>query len=230
MLGAGIARAEESAVELSARQKLAEVIIAKPENQPKLLGELADTGSKTAHDVLNAWTRGGVYLYAAAAGSKIPVLLEDQQDAKGKARAVRVDTGEFLKDDKGTELRFGDSDLTTADTDMTLRKVIQRTMDSLALADKDSETRRSAVVKLGNSQKPQYIPILQARLNKESNAGVRRAIEEATSVLQLFDSDPGVQIKAVNRLAQLAGHRLPRESATFCRPAKIARQRRKPRR
>jgi len=203
LFGFGIARADESAEELAARHKLAELIIAKPEDQPKLLSELADTGSKTAHDVLSAWTRDGVYLYVAQGGSKVPVLLEDQQDGKGKARAVRVDDGQFLKDDKGVELRFSTSDLNTADTDLALRKVIQRTMDSLALADKDPETRRSAVVKLGNSQKPQYIPLLQARLEKETNKGVRRAIEEAMCVLRLADADTGVEIKAIQRLAEL---------------------------
>ena len=203
LAGAGMVRAEESAEELAARQKLAELITAKTEDQPKLLSELADTGSKTAHDVLNAWTRDSVYLYAPPGSAKVPVLLEDQQDAKGKARAVRVDNGQFLKDDKGAELRFGASDLHTADTDMALRKVIQRTMDSLALADKDPETRRSAVSKLGNSQKLQYLPILQARLDKETNIGVRRAIDEAMSLLRLADPDPAVETAAVNRLAQL---------------------------
>ena len=133
------------------RQKLAELIAAKAEDQPRLLAELADTGSKTVSEVLNAWTRDSVFLYEAPDGSKVPVLLEEQQDAGGKARAVRIIDGQFLKDAKGVELRFGSSDLNSAETDMGLRKVIQRTMDSLALSDKDPEVRRSAVSKLGNS-------------------------------------------------------------------------------
>jgi urea transport system permease protein len=203
LLGAVVASAAESAKELAARQKLAEVILARPEDQAKLLGELADTGSKTAHDVLNAWTRGGVYLYVAPGGAKVPVLLEDQQDGKGKARAVSVADGQFLKDDKGVELRFDANALNAADTDMALRRVIQRTMDSLALSDQDPDTRRSAVSKLGNSQRLQYIPLLQARLDKETDASVRRAIVEAMSLLRLADPDPAVETEAINQLARL---------------------------
>lgn len=201
--GTGMARAAESATELEARKKLAEVIVAKPEDQPKLLSELVDTGSKTAHDVLTAWTRDGIYMYGAPGGAKVPVQLEDQQDAQGKARAIRVDDGQILKDDKGVELHFGSGDLEAAETDMALRKVIQRTLDSLALADKDPEVRHSAVSKLGNSQKLQYLPILQARLTRETNAEVRRAIEEAIAMLQLGDTNTDVKISAVNHLAEL---------------------------
>src|ERR1700722_5145120 len=148
LCGATVVRAAESAEDTAARQKLAQLLVAKPEEQPKLLSELTDSGSKLTHDVLNAWTHDGVFIYPAPDGSKIPVILEDQLDAQGKARATRVVDGLYLKDDKGVELRFGSSDLNSVDTDMALRKVIQQTMDSLALADKDPDVRRSAVSKL----------------------------------------------------------------------------------
>ncbi|HZV34128.1 MAG TPA: urea ABC transporter permease subunit UrtB, partial [Verrucomicrobiae bacterium] len=185
------------------RQKLAQAITAAAPEQAKLVGELGESGSKLVRDVLGAWTRDGVYLYDAPDGSKVPVLLEDQQDAQGKARAIRVSDGQFLKDDKGAELRFGSSDLSTADTDMALRKAIQQALDTLELSNPDPDARRTAVMKLGNSQKAQYLPVLKARLDKEANAEVRRAIEEAVSVLQLGDPDENVQISAINRLAQL---------------------------
>jgi urea transport system permease protein len=203
LLGPGGVRAAETAEDLAARQKLAQLLIAKPEDQPKLLSELVDAGSAIPREVLSAWTRDSVYLFPAPDGTKVPVLLEEQQDAKGKARAVRIVDGQYLKDAQGADLRFGSSELNTADTDSALRKVIQQTMDSLALADHDPEVRRSAVSKLGNSQKTQYLPILQARLPKETNVGVRRAIEEAVCLLQLADRDPAVETQAINRLAEL---------------------------
>src|SRR5581483_11279756 len=158
-----LAADDDSAV----RQKLSAAILATGGDQQKLLTELADSGSKTVADVLTAWSHDGVFIYEAA-GAKTPILLEEQQDASGKARAIRISNGAVLKDDKGVELRFGNSDLNTADTDMRLRSTIQQTLDMLALAAPDVEARRSAVFKLGNSQKVRYIPILQARLTKET--------------------------------------------------------------
>ncbi len=75
----------------------------------------------------------------------MPVLLEDQQDADGKARAIRIGDGQFVKDASGKELRFGDSDLNTADTDMRLRSAIQQVLDTLSLSDPDPDARYSAV-------------------------------------------------------------------------------------
>lgn len=195
--GAAPATNDETAV----RQKLAQAILAEGKDQVALLTELGDTGSKLVSDVLLAWTRDGVYLYDAADGSKVPVLLEDQQDAAGKARAIRIIDGLFLKDASGKELRFGDSDLNTVDTDMRLRNAIQQTLDTLALSDPDPDARSSAVTKLGYSLKEKYIPILQGRMAKEKDAFVQRSIREAIACLQLNDSDPAVQTAAVKVLA-----------------------------
>ena len=185
------------------RHELVQAILSQGPEQQKLLTELAETGSKLAGQVLTAWTRDGIYLYAAPDGSKVPVVLEDQQDADGKASAVRIADGTLLKGPDGMELKFGDSDLPTADTDMRLRSTIQQTLDTLALSAPDPDERRSAILKLGNSQKQKYIPILQARLQKEQNAGVRESLREGVALLQLGDTNPAVQIAAVNELGTL---------------------------
>jgi urea transport system permease protein len=185
------------------RQKLVETILGEGQAQQKLLNELAESGAKIVHDVLTAWTHDGVYLYDGPDASKIPVLLDDQLDGEGKARAIRIIDGQFLKDANGKELRFASADLNNAETDMRLRSSIQQSMDTLALSAANPEERNSAVLKLGNSQKPRYIPILQARLAKETNVAVRRSLDEAIALLQLADSDPKVEIAAVQHLAQL---------------------------
>ena len=100
------------------RQQLVQTILSSGADQQKLLGGLSETGSKLVGEVLLAWTRGAVYLYPAADGTQVPVLLEDSQDASSKARAIRIIDGQFLKDPTGKEVRFGDSDLNAADTDM----------------------------------------------------------------------------------------------------------------
>jgi len=185
------------------RQKLVQTILSEGPTQQKLLNELADSGSKVVHDVLSAWTRDGVFFFDGPDGSKIPVILDDQLDADGKARATRIVDGQFVKDVSGTELRFASADLNNAEADMRLRSSIQQTLDALALASPNPEERNSAVLKLGNSQKPHYIPILQARLTKETNMALRRSIDEAIALLQLADSDPNVQVAATRHLGEL---------------------------
>ena len=197
------APASETTGTNAVRTELVEAILGTGAEQQNLLNELADTGSKLAGNVLTAWTLEEVYIYTAPDGSQVPVLFEDQQDAEGKSRAIRIIDGQFLKDVNGKELHFSQSDLNSADTDMRLRRMIQRVLDMLALSDPDPDARRSAVTKLGDSQKEGYVPILQSRLAKEENASVKRAIVEAIATLQLGDSNPAVQIAAVKQLASL---------------------------
>ncbi len=189
--------------EVAARKLLVQAILSSGADQQKQLTEVGDTGSKIAGDILKAWVRDEVFLYPASDGSKVPVMLEDLHGASGKARAIRISNGLYVKDASGAELRFGESELDTADTDMRLRTVISQTVDTLGLASPDVQSRWSAVSKLGNSQKISYIPILQARLLKEPDATVKRAIMEGVATLQLHDKDPAVQIAAIEQLQKL---------------------------
>ncbi|MFO1487155.1 MAG: urea ABC transporter permease subunit UrtB [Verrucomicrobiota bacterium] len=196
-----LGRAEDDA---AIRQKLAQAILSSGDEQKKLLDELGDTGRKFLREPLLAWTRDGVFLFESTnATGKIPLMLEEQTDADGKARAILLADGSFLKDDKNQELRFGSSDLTAADTDAGLRLKIQQTLDTLALSDPDPNARATAITKLGNSQKPKNIPVLQARLTKETDTDVKRTIQEAIALLQLGSTDPQVQITAATQLADL---------------------------
>jgi urea transport system permease protein len=202
LLGCFSAKADATP-DAAIRQKLVQTILSQGQPQQKLLNDLAESGAKVVHDVLTAWTRDGVYLYDGPDASKVPILLDDQLDADAKARAIRIIDGQFIKDAGGKELRFASDDLKNVETDMRLRSSIQQSMDTLALASPNPEERNSAVLKLGNSQKPRYIPILQARLAKETDASVRRSMDEAIALLQLADPDPKVQIAAVQHLARL---------------------------
>ncbi|MGH7973414.1 MAG: ABC transporter permease subunit, partial [Limisphaerales bacterium] len=86
---------------------------------------------------------------------------------------------------------------------MRLRSAIQQTLDSLELAAPDPASRSSAAMKLGNSQKPRYIPVLEARLGKERDGSVRKALQEGVALLQLANTDLQVQIAAVRQLEHL---------------------------
>ena len=185
------------------RHKLAQAILAEGADQQKSLGELSDSDSKFVAEVLGAWLRDSVFVYSSSDGAKIPVLLEEGQDTDGKSRALRIDTGEPLKDPQGADLRFAAADLSPADTDMRLRSTIQQTIDTLALSDPNPSSRRSAVLKFGNSQKPTYIPLLQKKLSTEKDSEVRKAIKEAVALLQLSSTDTKVQMAAIEQLGQL---------------------------
>jgi len=188
--------------EAGVRQELSQVIFAEGPERVKLLNDIAHSGSKLAREVLTAWTRDGVFLYDGPGSAKLALLLEEQQDSEGKSRAIRIDTGRFLAGADGKDLRFAAADLTAADTDMKLRQAIQSALDTLALADPNAETRRSAASKLGNSAKAQYLPVLEDRLAIEPNAEVRRTLNEAIALLQLANTNPAVQLDAVRRLAK----------------------------
>lgn len=186
------------------RPKLVQAILSSGTEQQTFLTDLGDTDSKLVTEVLFSWTRDTVYLYVAPDGSKVPVQLEEQPpDADGKVRAIRIMDGLPVKDAAGKQLRFADSDLTAVETDMHLRSAIQQTLDMLALSNPDPDARWSAITKISNSQKVSYIPILQARLTKETDTRVKKAIHEAVALLQLGDSDPAVKINAIKQLAAL---------------------------
>ena len=83
------------------RALLVRAMLSKGPDQLKLLTELSNSGSRFARESLNAWTHDEVLLYTAPDGAKVPVILEEQQDAQGKAPALRIDTGHRLVDPQG---------------------------------------------------------------------------------------------------------------------------------
>ena len=194
------ARAQDEA---AIRAKLCHAILSEDVEQQQLLMEISETGSRLVHDVLIAWTRDGVFIYDAGNGAKLPILLEDQTDSDGKARAIRIDNGKYLTGDKNQELHLAATDLTSAETSAALRSLINKAMDTLALSDPNPADRATAVLKLGNSQKPKNIEVLQARQTKETDVAVKKNISEAIAMLQLADHDPKVQIAALQQLAAL---------------------------
>ena len=190
--------------ESATRKELVQTLLSTGDDQQKLLNDLALNPSKIVHDILLSWTRDEIYIYETPNnGPKVPVLLEEQQNADGKVRAFRVDNAKVLTDDAGKELLFDPTELNTVDRDMRLGSAIQQTLDMLAIADPDAQVRLEAAQKLGKSQKSQFIPILQARLPKENDTKVKKALNVAIATLNLYDSNPDTQIGAIDQLGKL---------------------------
>ncbi len=199
-----VLRAAQPGGDEEARQELVKAILSSGDERQNLFNDLATNPLPIVHDTLLAWTKDEIYLYPSPNnGPTIPVLLEDQQNADGKVRAFRIDTGKVLTGDKGQEIWFDPSELNTVDTDMRLRGTIQQVLDRLALSDPNPVARAESVGKLGKSQKLQNIPVLQAVLATEKNGTVKKAIKVAIADLKLHDPDPETQIAAINDLAKL---------------------------
>ncbi len=200
--------ASESATPESAvRQQLAKTIPHRRSGSSRPILRSSPTlgVQAVAHDVLIAWTRESVYIYETN-DAKVPDYARGADGfRRGKARAIRIVDGQFLKDDKGCEVNsiLPAQDLTAADTDMRLRSAIQQPLDALALSDPNPDARRSAILKLGNSGKEKNIVLLQARQEKETNVEVKKSLNEAIALLQLGSADSGVQISAIQKLGAM---------------------------
>src|SRR5258708_588818 len=191
--------------EAAIRQTISQAVTSSAADQDAILEQIAASGvvTKTEHDLLTSWNNGEIYLYDDPTGKSIPVVLE-QSDTSDKTRAFRVDTGELLKDPSGAPVMIDPTTATAADINTALRKKIQRTLDLLSLSDPNPDVRRGTAFKLGTSQKLENLPVLEARLKTETDAGVKKVLVQAMALLQLADTaHPDRQIAAANELAKI---------------------------
>ena len=189
--------------EAELRKRIVEVILSDSDGREADIRSLASTGSRLIRDILLAWPKDRILLFEPSGGVKIPALIEEETDSDGKCRAFRIDTGALLSDASGKPLKFAVSELTTAETDSSLRSWIQRGLDTLALSDPSSEARKTAVLKLGNSKKMSNLVVLKDRFDIEPEAEVRKAIQESMALLHIGDPDLAVRKAAIQELGRL---------------------------
>jgi urea transport system permease protein len=179
-----------------ARPLLAQAIIAAPEAQPELIRQIGETGSPFARRVLTAWRQGEVFVHAFPDGTLVPWIWEGEIP-------TRIDNNEPLKDQTGAVVPIDRSTAKAVDTTSKLRKAIKGAVDFLTIADPDPQARRSAIAKLGFEQKPEFLPVLEARRAKESRKDVLRTIDESIALIQLRIADEAIQLSALKRLKEL---------------------------
>ena len=168
------------------RQQLIEAVLAEGEDQPEKIEALAETGSGMVAAVLAQWRAGNLLVDASPDGAKVLFTREGID-------AVRLDTG----------VKFSPLAPKEVETTSKTRKAIKNALDLIAVASPDPELRSAAIRKLGMTQNTDYLPMLEARQVKESDAGVRKALVEAISVMQLADEDDVVCIAAVRKLGEI---------------------------
>src|ERR1051326_7866033 len=92
--------------------------------QIELIRKLNEASDPLIEQALAAWRLGSLFLLETN-DTRTPFFLDAQTDSDGKARAIRVADGEFIKDSSGQPLAFMAGELTPVDTTSKLRKAIK---------------------------------------------------------------------------------------------------------
>ncbi len=168
------------------RQQLIEAVLTEGEDQPEKIEALAETGSGMVAAVLAQWRAGNLLVDASPDGAKVLFTKEGID-------AVRLDTG----------VKFSPLASTEVETTSRTRKAIKNALDLIAVASPDPKLRSAAIGKLGMTRNTDYLPMLEARQARETDAGVSKVLVEAISVMQLADEDDVVCIAAVQKLGEI---------------------------
>lgn len=172
--------------EAAVRQQLTEAVLNEDDGQVERIEAMAETGSALAAKVLALWRGGELFVDTTADGQKVLFTKEG-------AQAVRFDTGAAYTPVAPKEM----------ETSSKTRKAIKNALDLIAVASPDPKERAAAISKLGMTQNTDYLPVLEARLAKETDSKVRKALDEAIAVMQLMDEDDAVCIAAVKKLGEM---------------------------
>jgi len=197
-------RAPAAEAEVQQREWLVKAVVSEDTGeQIELVRRLIDANDPLVARALVAWRQSELFVHQAADGTKTPILLDQQLDGNGKAKAVRLADGEFLKDANGTAVVLAASELAPAETSSKLRKAIKTTLDLYAITNPNPKMRRDAVTKLGQEQNAEYLSHFEGRRDLEQDKEVRHALAEAVALTQLASDDPKVRVPAAARLGAM---------------------------
>ncbi len=185
-----------------ARQILLKALLSEDgAEQIALVQKLDSADDSMVQQALAAWRQGGVFIYETN-DVKTAFILDSKVDADSKSVAIRIEDGKPILDVKGQPMNFLPADLTPVDTNSKLRIAIKDVLDVMALGNPDPHARQEVVNKLGLDQNQANLRFFRARLEKEKNRGVRRALDEAILITQLADADVRIQTEAARKLGE----------------------------
>jgi urea transport system permease protein len=186
------------------RKTLAQVVLTEDTDaQIELTKQLIGSTDELVARALTAWRMSELYVHTTADGEKIPLVLDNQRDSAGQAKGIRISDGQFLTDAAGQPLKFTAAELTPADSSSRLRRTIRTTLDLFAIANPMPRMRRDAIVKLGQEQNAEHLPHFEARLKIETDAEVKRALNEAIHLTHMADADATVRNAAIAALGEM---------------------------
>jgi len=172
----------------------AEVLADSSVRQRELIASLVGQGDEAIAPLLTAWRQDALYIFTSPAGEKLPVTLSGEKDAAGARVALRVVDGQPLPGPDGAPLRLLASDLKAAEHTSALRRAMKSVLDVIDIAAPSPAIRKKAIQTLGQGQKPEYLPALEARLAIETDPAVALALREAVALTRLKSSEPVVQL------------------------------------
>jgi urea transport system permease protein len=192
------------AAEETARAAIVRAILNPDDAQKReIISSLAGRGDEAIRELFTAWRQDSLFVYTAPDGAKIPVELTGDKDASGSQAAVRVADGELLKDAAGQPLRLVGAQLTAVEHDARLRLAMKNVVDLLDLGSPILAKRLRAIQTIGFAQKPDKLPVLEARSLIEPDDEAKSELREAIALIQLADPDDGVKVKALAVLGEL---------------------------
>ena len=177
-----------SLVAATPRETIAQAVLSESAGtQRELIASLLGQGDEAIAPLLTAWRQDAIVLFTNAAGEKIPVTLTGEKDAAGARAALRVADGQPLLGPDGQALRLIASEFKTADHTSALRRVMKTVLDVIDIAAPSPVTRKKAIQTLGQSQKSEYLPALQKRLEIEAEPDVALILREAKPIASDHD-------------------------------------------
>ncbi|MBC8011770.1 MAG: urea ABC transporter permease subunit UrtB, partial [Burkholderiales bacterium] len=121
--------------------------------------------------------------------------------------AIAIADGKAIADPASTAtppspLLFVPKQLKPLDTNPQLRRAMRDVLEVAGVSDPSPTIRRESIERLGQSRKPEHLPLLQARAGIEKVPAVKQALVEAIAFIQLADASPEVRVAAINTLAE----------------------------
>lgn len=186
------------------RQTIVEAVLTDNDSHKReLITSLMGQADESIAELLIAWRKDELFIHTAADGAKIPVHLVGEKDSNGAKEAVRVADGQLFTGADGKALRLASADLKAVEHTTAIRRAMKLVLDLIDLASRDPAKRLQAVQTIGLSQDALKLPALQARVPKESDPRIQRALVEAIALIQLKDTKPEVKLAALAQLKDL---------------------------
>lgn len=175
----------------NAREVLADLILAPPDGQAVWVEALGNYGDPVISEVYAAWRAGGIYAFESDGNTR--VLMQVNGD-----EWVAVRTGEAVQLSEAAIAK-----LSKIRPSRKLRKSMKDLIDTLGLKAPDPATRIDSAIKMGRSQKSEFIEPLRKRLEAEPEEQVQAALREALAISLLANGDDAEVLLAVTDLEEM---------------------------
>lgn len=180
-----------SAQDRSARLIFSELILASGAEQTALIDELSNSGDQVIAEIYESWRTGGVFTLGEGAELRLLHYTSDQ-------RWTILATGEEISLSE-TEADAAKKTRASRKT----RKLMKGIIDTLGLKADDPAVRIDSAMKMGKSQKPEFVDALRSRIEVESSKEVQRAFQEALAISLLKNGSEEERLTAVSDLTEL---------------------------